>query len=777
MVNEQAGTLSGIVLNFLPVTFSAHEITGFSLNYEDKIQLRRLQDRYKGEFLLKRAGRKINAVPLSPGKKSLDGEPCVFSTHKDWSLFDRLLEEGIRRFLRTSYPSMDIPEYGPILIKVESEKHDLIREALAQQKDALAKLGFIHIYRKYRIAGSHLRHNPQDEPLYGILVSVNTGWQIRADIAELASKGVNVTGCYVVPLNVTRDERRIGYKTAGRIREVNGTSVRLTDFRDQEVVDARQYTVEASLENVTQCVNALLGQRGSTVMRLIRQEVGKLMKAEGQLQRIGTIAEALCKEPISCAEGLIATVTKQVFQVTSQSPCAASVLDPPKYMLKYGRQPVLGPIATALSSQGPFDQDSFKKTTPHILVITPKQYLGRVEQFLRSWRDGGLRAPYSKGFVKQYRLRGCDFHFVDFQETSQGPGEDYRQACLRALQDSRDMVRRYDLAFVVIQEHHRLLGVDDPYLVTKATLMNDGIPVQAIEIETINLPSDNQPFILNNIALACYAKMGGTPWLLASPKGQGITHELIIGLGSTTLRDGRLQGQERYVGITTLFNYDGVYLLSNVSKESTYDEYSQALQSALLSSVKHVSIQKGWQPGDRVRLTFHTFKPLKNFEIECVKRLVKDNLSHYIVDFAFLVIGQNHEWVIYDPKSPGFTDRRGNVRGRQVPKRGTTVILDDQRVLLSVTGPSELKMADQGCPAPIQLRLNGASTFQDLEYLARQVFEFTYMSWRTFNLSPMPITITYSEAIANLLGRLRRIKNWNSDVLQTTQLASSLWFL
>ena len=105
------------------------------------------------------------------------------------------------------------------------------------------------------------------------------------------------------------------------------------------------------------------------------------------------------------------------------------------------------------------------------------------------------------------------------------------------------------------------------------------------------------------------------------------------------------------------------------------------------------------------------------------------------------------------------------------------MILDDQRVLLSVTGPSELKTADQGCPVPIQLRLNGASTFRDLEYLARQVFDFTYMSWKGFNLLPMSITIAYSEAIANLLGRLRRIKNWNSDVLQTTQLRSSLWFL
>lgn len=512
-------------------------------------------------------------------------------------------------------------------------------------------------------------------------------------------------------------------------------------------------------------------------MALIRAKVGELLSPQGQLQRIEQIAEAMSKTPIPCADGLTAEVSNQVLRITPESPCKRLMLEPPKFMLKYGRKPIAWPVGAALSSQGPIDQDNFKKTTPHVLIITPNQYLGRVEQFLRIWRDGHLQPPYQKGFVDQYKLRGCDFHSVDFRETSAGPAEDYHKACLLALQESRAMVRRYDLAFVVIQEKHHLLGNGDPYLIAKAALMNDGVPVQEIEIETIASPSDNHRFILNNLALACYAKLGGTPWLLASSKGAGITHELIIGLGSTTISDGRLQDKERYVGITTLFNYDGMYLMSNISQESAYEEYSEALQSTLLSSVNHVSIQQGWQRNDRVRLIFHTWKPLKNKEIEAVKRLVKDNLPQYRVDFAFLEIGQDHRWAIYDTKSKGWTDRRGLVRGEQVPKRGNVVILDQGRALLSVTGPEELKLTDQGCPTPIQLKLNGASDFRDQEYLAQQVFDFSYMSWKTYNLLPMPITIQYSEAIANLLGRLRRIKNWNSDVLRTTELQTSLWFL
>jgi hypothetical protein len=215
-----------------------------------------------------------------------------------------------------------------------------------------------------------------------------------------------------------------------------------------------------------------------------------------------------------------------------------------------------------------------------------------------------------------------------------------------------------------------------------------------------------------------------------------------------------------------------------VSQEVGYDAYPDALKSTLLSSIQTISIRNGWQHGERVRLVFHTSKPLKNIEIEVVKRTVSENLADYVVEFAFLVVGRRSGWTAFQPGFQGITAKNGgSVRGKQVPVRGTTIFLDGQRVLLSLVGATELRQPSDGCPDPILLRLNGASTFQDMEYLAQQVLDFTHMSWKTFNLSHMPVTITYSEAIASLLGRLRRVKNWNSDALRSTELKNSLWFI
>jgi len=66
------------------------------------------------------------------------------------------------------------------------------------------------------------------------------------------------------------------------------------------------------------------------------------------------------------------------------------------------------------------------------------------------------------------------------------------------------------------------------------------------------------------MGLATFAKLNGIPWLLKanSPK----THELIIGLGSAEVGEGRLGQRERFVGITTMFTGDGNYHISNLSK-------------------------------------------------------------------------------------------------------------------------------------------------------------------------------------------------------------------
>jgi len=91
------------------------------------------------------------------------------------------------------------------------------------------------------------------------------------------------------------------------------------------------------------------------------------------------------------------------------------------------------------------------------------------------------------------------------------------------------------------------------------------------------------------------------------------------------------------------------------------------------------------------------------------------------------------------------------------------VALSRDETLLSLIGPGEVKKATDGLPSPLILRLHRSSSFADMEYLTKQVFNFSGHSWRSFNAAGMPVTILYSQLIARLLGRLGALPNFSTD--------------
>lgn len=330
------------------------------------------------------------------------------------------------------------------------------------------------------------------------------------------------------------------------------------------------------------------------------------------------------------------------------------------------------------------------------------------------------------------------------------------------------------MAIVVVTEHDKdLHGADSPYYVAKAALMSQGIPVQMVRIETILQPPSSLAFTLTNIAVALYAKLGGIPWTLALQ--QKMVHEVIVGIGSTRVGFDRLSERERLVGITTVFSGDGNYLLGNATAEVEAARYQEALLNSLEASLAELRRRFGWQKGDRLRIVFHqSFKRYKDSEAAAVAELVK-RLSDFQVEYAFVQVSDEHDWKLFDPTSEGVPAGK-KMKGMAVPERGQIVPLGPYATLVTLTGPRQLKSDAQGCPRPILVAIHRDSTFQSLDYIAKQVFDLSFMSWRTVMPSSRPVSISYPNFVVQLLGNLRRVPNWNPDIL-TTRLRESRWFL
>jgi Piwi domain len=308
----------------------------------------------------------------------------------------------------------------------------------------------------------------------------------------------------------------------------------------------------------------------------------------------------------------------------------------------------------------------------------------------------------------------------------------------------------------------------NPYYWGKSLLFLHQVPVQDFTIELLDQTDHSLGFSLNNMALACYAKMGGVPWLLKS--SPTLSHELVVGIGSAYVEGERTMGSQRIMGVTTVFSGDGSYIVSNTSKAVAPDKYCDALTSMLGETIQKIQTRMNWQKGDTIRLIFHaSVKKFSNDEIAAVRAVV-DNYREYKIEYAFLKISEDHGLHMFDSTS------KDAAKGKWAPQRGKSLLLSKYEMLIYLIGQRELRQETDGHPRGIILSVHKASTFKDIKYLSAQLYSFASHSWRSYFPNPMPVTIGYSDLIAKNLGWLNQLPGW-SDSIMIGKMGQSQWYL
>jgi argonaute-like protein implicated in RNA metabolism and viral defense len=329
---------------------------------------------------------------------------------------------------------------------------------------------------------------------------------------------------------------------------------------------------------------------------------------------------------------------------------------------------------------------------------------------------------------------------------------------------------------VVVQDEHAQLPDEiSPYLFAKAVLLTNGIPVQEVRTATIFRRPDSLPFIFQNLSVAFYAKMGGVPWTVNHDLT--VNDEVVIGMGMAEISSSRFEERQRHVGITTVFRGDGNYLLANVSKECRFEDYRKVLKETMTEVLREVRERNGWRSGDTVRIVFHASKPLRNLEVDkLMAECVAEAAPEQNVQFAFLDVLHDHPFRVFDHRQKGQDTSRGKIKGTFVPARGLLVHLGKNTRLLSTNGPMQIKRTATSLPTPLLVHLHPHSTGCDLTYLTDQVLKFTSLTWRSTQPAQTPVTVYYSELIAKLLVRLKKVPGWSPAPLNS-KLRSSKWFL
>jgi hypothetical protein len=611
--------------------------------------------------------------------------------------------------------------------------NDLLKEAVPK---GLSGPAWMVLVPRYEL-DVRLFFFADQKPFLGLALDSGTRRRVTATCSELMAAGIDLQGFYVGHLCPNEDPRlEPRFELLGRVSAWHDNELHLEDAREGVVsVKKQECCVEPSSHAFTDLLRQIFMQRTEQVREALFQKAAARRVGPSKLQDLRNVVGYLQKRAFELSPGITikigALLEGKDLPKLDTAPKPVYVLDPTGAKTDTWSD-------RGIQQNGPYSQQTFSKNRPRIAVVCQASAKGRVEQFLQKFFTGQRHpkrkpGPFDNGLIGKYRLDGVSPKFF---LTNNGTADAYQQTAQQAISEED----RWDLALVQIEKRFRELeGAENPYLLTKHAFLTHQTPVQEFTLETASLWEGQLAFALNNMALATYSKLGGTPWLLRCDRA--IAHELVIGIGSAEVGSGRLGDRKRVVGFTTVFSGDGDYRIANRSQAVPYEQYGKALLATLKSTVDTVSQDMNWQDGDHVRLVFHAFKPFRDVEAEAVKKLM-DDLGRYDVDFAFVEISERHPYLLFDQGQAGVSDyETKKQKGVYAPNRGKMLKISKSEVLLVLTGPRDVKRPEDGLPSPVLLRLHSESTFTDTTYLSRQVFAFANHSWRSFFPGSLPVTV------------------------------------
>lgn len=764
---------TNLVLNIAPIRIDAEEVTVGIFPYESHEQLRKLRDQYRATHFLRRenyhGSDEIVAVGLGADS------PCIGSSSRKIKLSEHLylcaalVRDALITFLhKWNRPT---PEYDPIHILTDN---NLLQGLIP----GVECPGWLSVRSRYQMT-ARVINLYKSEPFVGLVLDVETANLIDASCAELLERDFPLEELYVGSYCDQPDSRLAPkFRLAGRVCSILGDELVLTDHRDDfGTIEREKAYLDPSPTAFRRCMSHVYGERLSEAEQALRDRLAEERGGPTRLQRLMETLGKLGGKTINMAPAATFTIGQFLSQDADGRFPKVRKAPSPVYVFDSNRTANWNDAG--LKAHGPYSRRFFTPARPRICVVCQKSRRGNVEQFLYKFREGipgnpkyKSQPPFEQGFLRKYHLSDVSFEFYEADDNSPGA---YARAARQAIQTATQEGFAWDVAFVQIESiFHEFRGDDNPYLVTKSMFLTQQIPVQAFQIEKTRKRDYDLSFILNTMGLATYAKMRGIPWLIQTD--MSIAHEFVIGLGSAAIGEGKLGKRERIVGITTVLKGDGTYMLSNLSPGVPMDGYQEVLLSSLRLTIERVRQEQNWQPREAVRLIFHAFKPMKNIEADAVKNLMSE-LGDYDVQFAFLHVIDNHPYVLFDRNQVGAEDREtGLLKGEYAPTRGIYFPLTDSESLITLVGHRQLKQPSDGMPRPVLLRLHPASTFTDMDYLARQAYTFSCHSWKSFEHAPMPVTILYSDLVAEFLGKLSRVTKWNPDAM-LGKIGTTRWFL
>jgi len=383
---------------------------------------------------------------------------------------------------------------------------------------------------------------------------------------------------------------------------------------------------------------------------------------------------------------------------------------------------------------GPYDSNLFNKSEINTGII----YLNSTKN-RKYLIDGLLKGEnYFDGFQKLFRIP------IIFKEERSIINETEREikVAIETL-----LNRDLDMVYILLNSHKTPI-----YSFIKTILLANGIPSQVVIDEKLQNPKQRS-WILENIALATYAKVGGTPWVIANPISK---NQLILGVSRAQDKN-----KKYLVGFVTLFTHDGDFLLMH-SKAPVidWDNYVKGLESLISEAIDENEKRQG-KP-EEIIVHFHKRPGYR--ELESINNALKNSNSQ--IPYALFHINEYSNFRLFDTSHRTY-----------IPEAGLKVDISKHESILLIDGRIGDERRRMGVPRVLDIIMDKRSTLpiDNFPDLVKQISDFSRINWRGFNAAAIPITLNYSKLIARLISEIG-VEDWN-QIVASGKLRDKSWFL
>ncbi len=392
-----------------------------------------------------------------------------------------------------------------------------------------------------------------------------------------------------------------------------------------------------------------------------------------------------------------------------------------------------------LKIYGPYDSGILGKDRIRAAVIFPSQYVREKEMLVNGLTNGHGQFT---GFQSLFRIP------LRFEEERSLSAENETEA-QRVIQDLARQGNA-DVVLVLTTPQGGAL-----YQTVKRELLGNGIPNQVVTVGKLRDPRQ-APWVLENVALACYAKTGGTPWVVASENSR---RELVIGISRA-----RDRSEHFVVGFVTLFTQDGDFLLLHSLApvlEWEQERYVEGLTDLIVEAYhEYRQIQ-----GTPDAIILHLCKRPGRFrEVQAVQQALQRIGD--TVPYALIHLNDDSSYRLFDAGHATY-----------IPQAGLRVDLGQRNALLLLDGRVGDRRNRRGVPRVLEISMDKRSSMLPDEFprLVQQIYNFARVNWRGFNARAVPATLNYSYLIARLLVEIGA-NTWN-QIISAGRLRDKAWFL